>query len=275
MTQPILQRQQVHWDWRAAANFMAGGAGAGLLLVAVVAGARGVPLQALVAAGLALVGLGLFCVWLEIGRPLRALNVFLHPGRSWMSREALAALALFLLGAGLVAGMGWRAWPTALAAAAFLYCQARLLTAARGIPAWRDALTAPLLIATGIAEGAGLYLAATAWHGEAHGAAAALAALLLLRWVLWRTWRRRLGTHIAPAASRALAAEGEGLLWAGTVLPLGLLALGAAGMGAVTFALAGLAAAAAGASFKFTLVTRAGQHQGFTLPHLPVRGVPR
>jgi phenylacetyl-CoA:acceptor oxidoreductase subunit 2 len=38
---------------------------------------------------------------------------------------------------------------------------------------------------------------------------------------------------------------------------------------------AGLLAVAGGAWFKFTLVTRAAFNQGFSLPHLPVRGVPR
>jgi len=40
-------------------------------------------------------------------------------------------------------------------------------------------------------------------------------------------------------------------------------------------AIAGLAAALAGAWLKFTLVTRAGFNQGFALAHLPVRGQPR
>jgi phenylacetyl-CoA:acceptor oxidoreductase subunit 2 len=40
-------------------------------------------------------------------------------------------------------------------------------------------------------------------------------------------------------------------------------------------AIAGAAALGAGLWFKYTLVTRAGFNQGFTLPHLPVRGVRR
>ena len=35
------------------------------------------------------------------------------------------------------------------------------------------------------------------------------------------------------------------------------------------------AVAATGAYFKFTLVTRGAYYQGFSLVHLPVRGVPR
>jgi phenylacetyl-CoA:acceptor oxidoreductase subunit 2 len=39
--------------------------------------------------------------------------------------------------------------------------------------------------------------------------------------------------------------------------------------------LAGAPALAGGLWFKYTLVTRGGFNQGFALPHLPVRGVPR
>ena len=85
---PWVQR---HWDLRAATNFVAGGAGAGLIVVSVASGARGTPAAIAMLAGLALVGVGLFAVWLEIGRPLRALNVFRNPRTSWMSREAIAA----------------------------------------------------------------------------------------------------------------------------------------------------------------------------------------
>ena len=81
-------RQQYQWDWRAAGNFMGGGAGAGLLLFTQLSGVKGIAAIVLVLGGLGLVGLGLFCVWLEIGRPLRAMNVFFNARTSWMSREA-------------------------------------------------------------------------------------------------------------------------------------------------------------------------------------------
>ena len=84
--------RQTQWDGRAALNFVAGGAGAGLLVAAALAGsgATGSAGGAGDAggswpwlAGAALVMLGLFSVWLEIGRPWRALNVFRAPRRSW------------------------------------------------------------------------------------------------------------------------------------------------------------------------------------------------
>ena len=68
------------------------------------------------------------------------------------------------------------------------------------------------------------------------------------------------------------------LQFAGTLAPLVLIAIILFGViaGAATHwvaALAGLAAALAGAYAKLTLVTRAGFNQGFALAHLPVRGV--
>jgi phenylacetyl-CoA:acceptor oxidoreductase subunit 2 len=53
------------------------------------------------------------------------------------------------------------------------------------------------------------------------------------------------------------------LVWIGTVAALAL---------AFAPPLAGLAALAAGLWLKFALVTRASFNQGFSLPHLPVRG---
>lgn len=273
------QRLQPHWDWRAAGNFICGGAGAGLAFFA----ALGAPAPArpwLVAAGLALVGLGLFFVWLEIGRPLRAFNVFVHLRSSWMSREAVAALALFALAAGLVWGMPWRAWPSALAALVFLYCQASILARARAIPVWRHPLTRPLLIVTGLAEGLGLLGLLGAWSEPRASLVPMLAALLAGRWVLWRSWRERLAQDAAPGALQAIARGAPVMHWLGTALPIALLlvALPEASPRAVDawlLAAAGALAAASGGLFKFTLVTRTAYHHGFSIPRMPVRGVPR
>ncbi|HEX6362138.1 MAG TPA: DmsC/YnfH family molybdoenzyme membrane anchor subunit, partial [Albitalea sp.] len=148
--------RQAHWDWRAAGNFMGGGAGSGLIAVAALSGARGTPLAVALLAGLVLVGAGLLCVWLEIGRPWRAMNVFRNPRTSWMSREAIVAALLVPAALAAAAGVVAARPLAALLALAFLYCQSRILRAARGIPAWRAPQIVPLVIATGLAEGAGL-----------------------------------------------------------------------------------------------------------------------
>ena len=86
----------------------------------------------------AIVALGLFLLLLKIGRPLRFIYVLRQPQRSWMTREAWIAAALFPLAALAL----WFGGPALLIAAAglavlFLFSQAMILQAAKGIPAWR------------------------------------------------------------------------------------------------------------------------------------------
>jgi phenylacetyl-CoA:acceptor oxidoreductase subunit 2 len=149
-----MNQVQEHWDARAALNFMLGGAGAGLMIWAALMQVRS-PYP--VALSLALVAAGLFAVWLEIGRKLRALHVFFNPFTSWMTRESFAALLLFTLG--LASLLDASLLPAAaIAAGAFLYCQARILRAAKGIPAWRTPWVVPLIVISGLAEGGALLL---------------------------------------------------------------------------------------------------------------------
>ncbi|MCC7326505.1 MAG: hypothetical protein IT521_06850 [Burkholderiales bacterium] len=267
--------QQKSWDARAAANFIFGGMGSGLIVFAVLSGAAGAPLPVLLLAGLALVGFGLFSVALEIGRPLRALNVFRNPRTSWMAREAWTALALVPATLAAAAGVPGCDGLALVLAFVFVYCQARMLLAAKGIPAWREPLLLPLLIMTGMAEGGGMLLIAN-WQASVGGALVVLfAACVLARGLLWIAYRRRANAALAPRAAAALDRAGRVLLLAGTLLPALLVAAGAlSGVGSVPLlqALAGVAAAAAGAYFKYTLVIHAGFNQGFALPRFPVRG---
>jgi phenylacetyl-CoA:acceptor oxidoreductase subunit 2 len=270
--------QQAHWDWRAAGNFICGGAGGGLLVFTVLSGVAGLAGTLLVLAGLGLVGLGLLCVWLEIGRPWRAINVFRRPAASWMTREAMVSVLVFGLGLGVAAGL--RTWAPLLlfAALAFVYCQGRIVQAGKGIPLWREPLTVPLLVVTGLAEGAGLYWLAGVWPARAGTLLALLfAALVLARWLLWRRWRERVGRTAAPAALRAIDGPGGALQWLGGAAPIVLALLAAAGVGwpSLWLALAGAMAAGTGVVFKYTLITRAAFNQGFHLDRLPVRGMPR
>lgn len=270
--------QQTSWDWRAAGNFICGGAGAGLIVFTAASGVQGPALIALFVGGLTLVGLGLTCVWLEIGRPLRAINVFFNPRTSWMSREAFVATPLFPVGIAAAAGVPGFAWVAAALALVFVYCQSRMLQAAKGIPAWRERLLSPLIVITGLTEGAGLFFLAAPLHAAGTQSMLALfGALVLARMLVWLAYRRRLATRAAPRAIAALDRAGATLQLAGTLVPLALIA--AIAIGAVSgttiplvVAIAGLTAAIAGSFVKYTLVTRAGFNQGFALAHLPVRG---
>jgi phenylacetyl-CoA:acceptor oxidoreductase 26-kDa subunit len=267
---------QTQWDRRAAGNFIGGGTGAGLAICAAASTLAAGPPQAAVyaLAGLSIAA-GLALVWLEIGRPWRFLHVFFHPQTSWMTREALAAPPL-LLALAVAAWQGGAAPALAalLLAVVFLYCQARILSAARGIPAWREKRIVPLIIATGLAEGAGLFLALAAASGAAIATlifAWALAALAS-RWLAWTAYRRRLDEQGAPReARRALKAIDRPLLLAGTLAPAALIlaALLFAGVAAPLAAAAGLLALGTGWALKLTIVLRAAFNQGFALPHLP------
>ena len=272
--------RQCNWDARAAANFVCGGAGGGLIVFAVVAGVSGLAFALPMLAGLALIGAGLLCVWHELGRPLRAMHVFFHPRTSWMTREAYIAVLLFPSAVAAAAGVPGFAWAVAALAFAFVFCQGRMLQAARGIPSWRHALVASLLVVTGLAEGAGLWLVAAAWLRTGTQLLVTLfGALVLLRIVIWLAYRRAIATQ-APRAHAALDTASRVLQFAGTLLPLAAIALIPTGVvsGATTLAvaaIAGLAAAIGGAHMKFTLVTKAGFTQGAALVRLPVRGVGR
>ena len=267
--------QQTNWDWRAAANFMCGGAGAGLIVFAVLSGAAGWALTGLMLAGLALVGLGLCCVWLEIGRPLRALHVFFNPRTSWMTRESFTAALLFPLGLLAAAAVPGCQWAAAALALAFVYCQGRMLQAAKGIPAWREPLLSPLIVTTGLAEGGGLFFLTGPLHGAGTQPMLALfAALVLVRVLVWLAYRRRLAAAVAPRAGAVLDRVGRMLQLAGTLAPLALIAAGVASGTQIPLvaAIAGFAAAGTGAIMKYSIIIRAGFNQGFALARLPVRG---
>ncbi|HEU0200413.1 MAG TPA: hypothetical protein VFR86_08260 [Burkholderiaceae bacterium] len=273
-------RQQLSWDWRAAGNFICGGAGAGLLVFTVLSSAAGAPRAALLLGGLALIGLGLFFVWLEIGRPLRALHVFFNPRTSWMSREAFTAAVLFPTGLAAAVGVPGAEWAVAALALVFVYCQGRMLQASKGIPAWREPLLVPLIVATGLAEGGGWFAFAHAWSGAGSGALwIGFGVALPARALLWWMWRQRVAQRAAPRALAAIDAAGKVLLLLGTAVPLAVLAwvlVAPPGAAAdAVLAAAGLFAVATGAWFKFELLGRASFNQGFALAHLPVRGVRR
>ncbi len=267
---------QTSWDWRAAGNFIGGGVGSGLLIFAALLNG---PLNLLpVWVGLGCVGLGLLCVWLEIGRPLRALHVFFNPRTSWMSREAFVAALLFPMGLLTVLGFSWARFPMGILAVAFLYCQGRMLPATRGIPAWRPRLLTPFMLATGLTEGFGLWLVLTSIvSGRPLWATVVLIALVLARQWLWVLYRGAVDAQLAPRARQALDASARQLLRWGTVgagvAAVASLLLPHAGVSTLLACLAGVAALVVGAAVKYTLITRAAYNQGFALTHIPVRGV--
>ncbi len=277
MRRPINPLHQRNWDLRAAGNFIGGGCGAGLIATSALAAATGAPFRLAMALGLACVTAGLSLVFLEIGKPWRALNVFFHPHTSWMTRESIIAGPLVAIGsAAVVFGSVAAALGAAALAGGFIYCQARILRASRGIPAWRQAEIVPFIIATGLAEGSGLYLLA----GSRSAAWLAFGLLAgALREAAWLSYRA--GLCRTPAAERSVAmfdaragravrrAQLGGLVLIAAALACEFLAPGIAQIPACA---GGLLAALSGWGVKALLITRAAFTRGVAIPVVPTRG---
>jgi len=269
---------QTNWDWRAACNFIGGGSGTGLLFFATVASGSLDAFRIMVLIALALIGGGLTCVWLEIGRPWRAINVFFHPQTSWMTREGIVAVPLFLCALAAVwFGGGAFVGIAALLGTVFLYCQGRILQAAKGIPAWREPKIVPLILATGFTEGAGLAtaLAAVLPGTSPRWLAGALLGALILRRLAWNMYFKAIEASGAPKkAIDVLRPFGAKFEMLGQLAPEILIVARIFYGEVLSFfaVLAGVVAAASGWWLKYTLVARAAYNQGYALPVLPVRG---
>ena len=276
-------QRQPFWDWRAAMNFTLGGMSSGLAVIATAAhfhaGLAEAALVWLYVAAAALMAAGLFCVFLEIGRKLRFLRVLMRPQTSWMTRETYAVGVFYP-----AVAADWL-WPhpllhlaVGLSALLFLYCQARILHAARGIPAWRVGLMPTMLIVTGLLEGAGLLAAAAA----AFPAAAALSApplavcaivLAVLGAVLWQRYVADAARAGIPPLSRdELRRITPAMRVIGHLAPVVLFACWIPFASPAVLLAGGICAVAGGVLWKFVVITRAGHQQGFALPKMPRRG---
>ena len=277
---------QTSWDWRAAANFIGGGTGTALFAATAIASSYlsdewSSTIAMIAQLALSLVGIGLFCVWLEIGRPWRLLNVFFHPTLSWMTREAMAATVFFPLAIGALVSFSQTVWLISAATGIiFLYCQGRILQAARGIAAWRQQGIVPLIMATGFAEGVGLFgaigafvlLADADFDAELlKGTSMVLALLILVRYFTWVNYRKNLGNAGAPTKTFQAFDKGWlGFTFANQTIVF-LIAI-ASFFVPVLLVGAGLIAMLFGWHFKYTLITRAAYNQGYAINRMPVRG---
>jgi len=257
------------WDWRAAGNFMFGGTGSSLLFLVGLFSFPEVPLPLIGLTALFFVAMGLFLVWLEIGRPLRFINVYFNPWTSWMSREAFVAVVVFVLALlGIVLELPLVTLLGGIAGLFFLYCQARILKASKGVPAWREPAIMQLIPVTGLAEGAGLLLLMNALLGVSNqGLLLLFVALLVLRIWAWSYYKKQLVIHEAPEGALAELKKINLLtLVAGNILPL-LLCVAFIKANSFPFLLtiAGALAVLAGWLIKFTIVTKAAHYQGFAI----------
>ncbi len=271
------KRQKV-WDIRAALNFIMGGMTSGTMIVAylyyLLGGIDERTLVNLYLGAAVGMGLGLFSVFLKIGRKLRFMFAFLRPHSSWMTREMYVVVLLYplLLAEVFFPGAGLHGL-VAVLAATFLYCQAKILHMSKGIPTWRAPLIPTMIIATGLLEGTGLLVAAAGLvDGQlALGRPLLLTGLLLagLNAVLWRRYcasARQVG--IGPLSRADLAVLTPRLHMLGHGLPALVFAAALAfpGMPGWDVALGGIAAALGGAMWKHWVINRACHVQGYAPP---------
>ncbi len=281
---PLVGPRQTFWDMRAAMNFIMGGLGSGTVLIAylisLMAPIKDAQLVNIFTLAGGVMAVGLFFVWLKIGRKFRAPLVILRPQSSWMSREVYAV--------GLFYGALCADWLAphpalhllaALGAGAFLYCQGRILHAGKGIPTWRVAQMPWMLVGSGLLEGAALLCIIFTRYGGTMPrpgiAAAWVIGLALLNAYLWRRYRAKArATGIGPLDRRILARVTPWLHGMGHALPVVLFGAYLASPSPAPW-IAELGATlviAGGFLWKSTVITRACHQQSFALGKYPYRG---
>ena len=294
---PIPAKRQDNWDLRAVGNFSLGGTGSGLLtllgLIVLAGGGAALPRLEVAIAGVPLLldlyhlgavmmGLGLFSVFLEINRQARFLNVFRGFRTSWMSREAVvavlfmavAAFKLFVVSAAL-------SLIGSVLGAAFLYFQARILQAAKGIPAWRPPIMTWMLVFTGLFEGLGI-LAVAAWIGGpslspdiAFAVPAAGLVLAAVNAALWWRYMKVCEDRVPAQAYAVLGRHTPIIQIGGRLVPFVLFAAALAvpvGAASGLVIVAGVIAVVGGWYWKLVVIRRACHFQSFHLKSVPLRG---
>ena len=285
---------QTFWDLRAAMNFSLGGMGSGLIgaswLTSKLLGGLPPAVDRLaMACGALLIALGLFSVFLEIGRKSRFLYALRRPGTSWMTREIYVVAALYpCLAVSWWMGDGlWRDAAGVLALL-FLFCQGKILNLAKGIPAWRAQAIPNLFMTTGLVEGFGLLcmgLAVMQWADPELEQLGVVRLVSLLGFGLAMsggfTWKRYLRhaqlEGMGPLAIGVLRQATPGIHVFAHLLPVLLLGgtfilISTMPVHPVVYLLGGLSAVVGGVWCKILVITRASYQQGFSLPRKPQRG---
>ena len=224
--------------------------------------------------------LGLLFVFLKIGRKSRFLYVLFRPQSSWMTRETWA-VALFY--PALILDLCWpQSWLHGLvgiSALVFLVCQDRILYAAKGIPSWRAPLIPWLIVTSGLLEGLGLYLLihVTINDPVTFVKALPITGMLLVMttgclWIGYCMTAKQQG--IPPLARQVINRISPTVVIPGYVIPLVGFAMlnNSEHPGVIISVVTGAGAVLGGIIWKYTLITRAGYQQGYSLPKLPQRG---
>jgi phenylacetyl-CoA:acceptor oxidoreductase 26-kDa subunit len=273
---------QESWGLRTACNFIGGGTGSGLLIIAAVLSLLGEAAFILIITGLFSLFFGLLMVFMEIGRPWRSINVFFHPQTSWMTREAILVIPIVLCSVVLLLNMSEfissiAAILLATSAAAFLYSQMNMLHASKGIPAWCHLSLKPYIYITGIVEAFGIAVCISAFASHVDFTPykevwLVLGLLLIGRFFLWQNYAKKMHQPGIPVATGAEIERVYLVVLLSHLVSGGLLITAAVTDIALLAAVAGLLAATSGWFSKVVIVTRAAQTRGFSIPRTPVRG---
>jgi DMSO reductase anchor subunit len=269
-------RPQTLWGWLAVANFVAGGLGAGLYLVAAIAAGfvqRSPGLLTASAVAPALVLAGFAAGAHEAGRPGRGPRVLWRVRTSWMSRELAAggAFVVLALGEFFIPSPAQRV-VAAGAAVTLAIAQGAMLRQARGVPAWSVAPMPALFLLSALASGGGLALLLELLAGRVPGRGQDQAALLVVlvegaTWIAYLAWSREPAFREATAALRG-GRLGARLLVDAFVAPAALLLVALAWPVAFPVAAAAVLLVAGQAELKAALVRDAGRLRPITLPYL-------
>ena len=164
--QAMAPQIQNKWRWPAVANFILGGAGAGLyILNAILSFLTGGHLQASYFPyspwiSVILVITGFCCIPIETGRPLRAYHLINNFKQSWISKESFFFL-LFLLFALISFFVDYPVYMYCAVFAAFglIISHGLIVSRANAIITWHQPLTPPLFISSAFFSGLGLLFA--------------------------------------------------------------------------------------------------------------------
>lgn len=166
--QLISPSRQKEWGWFAVANFFLGGAGTGLYLInysimlidSPLSEQNTTVLHDLIS--LSVVALGLLCVAIEAGRPLRGYYIFKRLGASWISREMIAFM-IFVPAVVLChfSTNGVFNVVATVSALCLMIAQGFIVYSARAVTSWNTALMPFFFLSSGLASGAGVSLLLT------------------------------------------------------------------------------------------------------------------
>ncbi len=269
-------RLQKFWDIRAACNFIGGGTGSGLLFIAAVLVFLDKFNPLIIITGFSLISFGFLMVFWEIGKPWRSINMFFHPQTSWMTREGIMVIPLLLSAGFLVFNsselmMSIIAGFMGLFALIFLYCQVRILQAARGIPSWCNPALKPYIFSTGLAEATGIAVCLPGLSNE-KGLWGFLLILLLSRLIFWNSYTKSLDNAGAPEASCSVLDSIHLKVLLSHIAAIILILAAGFTNTSILAIIAGFITATTGWYIKVVIVTRAAQTRGFAIPRTPIRG---